>query len=762
MNARTESIRTRGCGLLAALLLSLAGMPAQAEDVVLNPGYIEGTVSIDGVTINQATVYANGGGPEYQAQTTTYDGNYDLTVNVPKGESLDYSVYAYVHSNRNYLRFATQTVNVSDGDTSTLDFTLLPGFIQGTVTLTGADLDYGYVYAYSSGANPTSAEGQLDSDGSFSFPVQPNDNIQVSGYLYDSNGHAYYLETRYVNVGAGDTVTENWEIAPGSGRIYGDIAVLGPVTVDYHYVYAYGSGSASTSVYGNGAYELVGLDAGDWTLYAQSYLNGYDDYLSHPSAAYGNPITLIGGDEVQVDIQTQASFINGAIGLGGSRGWADVNSAYLYANGVSGTDAEGGYAYDRVDSTSGAFDLVVTGGDWTLSNLQLSFYNSDPDNYLQSWLYFSDYTLRENAVSLDAGETVDGLELSYKTGTVTVNFSVADGTELSSPRLDAYCQKFDESGTQTSYASGNADGPSTATLVGKATFVGIPSDCTLTAWAYVGGSQVTFGQVQVEILPGTDIIVDIGGPTLTLSSPPAEDYTTEATVEVSGLATDDVEVSSITINGTAVPFVSSGNTADPNEVAFSATVPLDWGPNIIETVATDQSGKLASDTRTVYRDGGPPVLDWSPADGTATTEASITVAGTATDDVEVTRITVNGTEVSFAPTGNASDPNEVSFSTTLTLVDGANAIQVRATDSSNRTTTETRTVTKTEVVEPPMTCDANGDEAINIDDINLIMAARNQPATSADDPRDADGNGWITVLDARMCVLRCTNLRCAR
>ena len=58
-------------------------------------------------------------------------------------------------------------------------------------------------------------------------------------------------------------------------------------------------------------------------------------------------------------------------------------------------------------------------------------------------------------------------------------------------------------------------------------------------------------------------------------------------------------------------------------------------------------------------------------------------------------------------------------------------------------------------------CDVNKDNVINIDDINLILAARNM-VVAAGDPRDADGDRVITVNDARYCTLKCTKAQCAR
>jgi hypothetical protein len=58
-------------------------------------------------------------------------------------------------------------------------------------------------------------------------------------------------------------------------------------------------------------------------------------------------------------------------------------------------------------------------------------------------------------------------------------------------------------------------------------------------------------------------------------------------------------------------------------------------------------------------------------------------------------------------------------------------------------------------------CDVDNDGDIDRADISLIVAARNQPASGPDDPRDANGDGVITVIDARTCVVQCTLARCA-
>jgi YVTN family beta-propeller protein len=60
----------------------------------------------------------------------------------------------------------------------------------------------------------------------------------------------------------------------------------------------------------------------------------------------------------------------------------------------------------------------------------------------------------------------------------------------------------------------------------------------------------------------------------------------------------------------------------------------------------------------------------------------------------------------------------------------------------------------------PLACDVDGNGIIDRNDIGLIFAGRGATVAPGD-PRDLDGDGLITVNDARGCVLLCTNPRCA-
>jgi pectin methylesterase-like acyl-CoA thioesterase len=57
-------------------------------------------------------------------------------------------------------------------------------------------------------------------------------------------------------------------------------------------------------------------------------------------------------------------------------------------------------------------------------------------------------------------------------------------------------------------------------------------------------------------------------------------------------------------------------------------------------------------------------------------------------------------------------------------------------------------------------CDIDGNGQVDSQDIGAVLAARGQTAPPGD-LRDADGDGTVTVLDARLCVQRCAHANCA-
>ena len=59
-----------------------------------------------------------------------------------------------------------------------------------------------------------------------------------------------------------------------------------------------------------------------------------------------------------------------------------------------------------------------------------------------------------------------------------------------------------------------------------------------------------------------------------------------------------------------------------------------------------------------------------------------------------------------------------------------------------------------------LVCDIDGDADIDSVDVNAIRASIGQTPI-ANDPRDANGDGLITMNDVRACTLQCTRTKCA-
>jgi hypothetical protein len=57
--------------------------------------------------------------------------------------------------------------------------------------------------------------------------------------------------------------------------------------------------------------------------------------------------------------------------------------------------------------------------------------------------------------------------------------------------------------------------------------------------------------------------------------------------------------------------------------------------------------------------------------------------------------------------------------------------------------------------------DIDGDRDVDQNDLNLVTAAKNKPASGANDPKDLDKNGVVNLLDVRKQVLHCTRPRCS-
>ncbi|MCZ7400949.1 MAG: Ig-like domain-containing protein [Candidatus Methanoperedens sp.] len=182
-------------------------------------------------------------------------------------------------------------------------------------------------------------------------------------------------------------------------------------------------------------------------------------------------------------------------------------------------------------------------------------------------------------------------------------------------------------------------------------------------------------------------------PKLVVNQPTNGQIFTTSSIAVSGTATDDSGVKTVSVNGAKIP-LSPGH--------FGTSVFLVPGTNTITVVATDNADNTATITRTitysppVVPDTTPPTMVVNtPTNGQIFTTSSTTVSGTAFDSSGIHSVMINGDAVIVDPTG--------SFSTTVILVNGRNTITIFATDASPNVNTET--VTRTVTYAPPLVQD---------------------------------------------------------
>jgi len=102
--------------------------------------------------------------------------------------------------------------------------------------------------------------------------------------------------------------------------------------------------------------------------------------------------------------------------------------------------------------------------------------------------------------------------------------------------------------------------------------------------------------------------------------------------------------------------------------------------------------------------------------------------------------------------------NADTFSPSFTPdVAGTYVLQLMVTDGQDSAYDN---VAVTVITEEAITGDLDGDSDIDQNDLNILLTYRNQPASACPEC-DIDGDGIITVLDARKLVLMCTRPRCA-
>lgn len=226
---------------------------------------------------------------------------------------------------------------------------------------------------------------------------------------------------------------------------------------------------------------------------------------------------------------------------------------------------------------------------------------------------------------------------------------------------------------------------------------GIGGNCTVLG---TGLQKPLYSLVRDELLALQTS--DTQAPSISITSPTSNSTftTTGSTINLAGSASDNVGVTRITwTNSRGGSGVGSGTTS------WSISgIALQSGTNVLTVNAQDAAGNVGRDTLTVtlnvtINDTTPPSINInSPTSSSSytTTGNTLTLRGTATDNVGVTQVTWSN---SRGGSGTASGTTNWTANVTG-LQSGTNILTVRARDAAGNSQTATLTVT----FNPPSTC----------------------------------------------------------
>ncbi len=583
--------------------------------------------------------------------------------------------------------WAAGTIDVVPDDTVNGAVELTPGYIAGTVDIGGQSISQIQLAAQS---REYSAKINLTAEGPYSMtvnvPMGDSAYYEVSGMVYmDSYNTRLYFKNRPTTVAEGQTAQVDFIV--DAGYLVGNILTDGCSVAKGEVWAVLDDGSrfsrAHTRFGSSGTFRLPVQPNAGIRVYGQIQLVSGATY--NLSEQY---ITVSPGQDAQVSWD----FACGAGSLGAIQ--SDINYhmpvdyhySYLYS--------QGAWSPYQIERHAGSilFDQLAP-GNWRLYTY--SYWN-DGHNLIGRYMTNVEVLAGQTAnVAIDEQPGFLQGKVSLK-GTKTIadtsySYVYADGKSADSISQNMLSRSM----INTTDGSYNLALPSGEWNVYRSMFYFYNPDTS--NWLHENLYMYDYSRrndkvvtTAGQIIAGHNLTYETGSATIKYSRSDGGSFSAPYIYakcynrDESGTVREYIySYSRGAANGDRVTFVGFPGTYEVEAWATVNGSLTTFGKVIVEVV---------SGVEKVVDIGGPVLTVQSPSPGTITAESVAAVSGTATDESGVNQITVNGKAAALHFTGNSDDPNEVSFSVEIVLVEGENSIKTVATDYFGNSSSDARTI----------------------------------------------------------------------
>lgn len=452
MRNRISAALIKSALAIAGAALAPPGASPVFAQVILEPDPTSTATGTVGLT-NSAGVPAetlSGGSISSYGGTFSYSANFGpdgkFTVKVPAATT--FRLYATISGFQNApgatLTHDYQNIAAIPKDgAASIDMTRTGGRILARVNVTGGTLQYVSIQSWSSDSaipayfygNVTSSSQTTSAELIQPMPARPSTQVygSVSIRLPAGCTKTLSLPSKTVDVVAGTTSAVTWEgltldvtgQACPTGDLTGRINLSGlasaGVTKSYDYVSAYGPDWRGVSTT-TGTYSMPGLATGSYSTQMSTAFAA--PYSSTQFPWKSNAFTIQEGQTTVYDHGYSVGTAGVVVNATGSWRTADANwGSYVEMR----HSTSGGYAWDRIDPSTGASNFVVEAGTSDLSLFYHLFFDqsSTAQRYFYEYLYHYPQAAARPRATVSEGGNVDLGTYEHKTSSSAVTFQAA-------------------------------------------------------------------------------------------------------------------------------------------------------------------------------------------------------------------------------------------------------------------------------------------------------------------------------------------------